>query len=254
VHHLTAHRVLCSLLYSLLPIKACRAIQQHSPYPLPVLAVVALPCTSLCTSLPLRPLCPVCSAGSFLSACLSLPAGPPLYVFVCYFPPPLPARRRCGLPSLEPSVFDSLLAALDALPSCCSVVMLGDFNARTASALPVSPGAAHGLSYPWPCRLSLDPCSNPRGRVLLSLCSSYLLAIANGSASGNSSSLPSRCDGTPSVVDYALLSYDLCAHSSLSIFPPFADSDHVPSLSRLPYPCSFPLFPAGSLSLTPASA
>jgi len=140
-------------------------------------------------------------------------------------------------------VFDSLLAALDALPSCCSVVMLGDFNARTASALPVSPGAAHGLSYPWPCRLSLDPCSNPRGRVLLSLCSSYLLAIANGSASGNSSSLPSRCDGTPSVVDYALLSYDLCAHSSLSIFPPFADSDHVPFSLSVPVPLLLPPIP-----------
>jgi len=109
-----------------------------------------------------------------------------------------------------------------------------------ASLSPTAPGTAAGLPYPWPSRRSTDSFIGSRGRLLLSLCSQFALAIAHGSAQGNSSAFPSRLDGSGSVLDLALLSYGLAPACSLRVLDALPDSDHVPFLLSILLPSPSP--------------
>jgi hypothetical protein len=118
----------------------------------------------------------------------------------------------------DPGAFACLLADTEAAAALGSVVLAGDFNARTAECAdlslastdvrllePVS-GAVPDSAL-LPPRRSPDQSTNPRGPALLSFCRSAGLALVNGRVPGNSASTPTSFgmggDGA-SVVDYFL--------------------------------------------------
>ena len=123
-----------------------------------------------------------------------------------YVPPltcPHCARlREAGLDPVESSALVDLSAVLTSLP-CASapVLVMGDLNARTASAIPDLAGH--------PPRHTVDPKLDTRGRALLRLAAEVGVFIATGTfaASHSATSLGSCRTALPtSIVDYTLAS------------------------------------------------
>ena len=153
-----------------------------------------------------------------------LPDGP-LFVCAVYLPPGAANRH------LDTAVFSTLEKDIQDAAALGTVLVAGDFNARTASlsdldvaglGLSLDDVSGDPLASPLlPPRRSPDSAPvDPRGRRLLSLCQATSLFIVNGRLPGNSASVPtsrgSRGDGL-AVVDYIL--------APLSLLPLLASLD-----------------------------
>lgn len=180
----------------------------------------------------------MCPSGHYpwLSITLLSLLHQPLYLAVCYF---LPAGSRAYPVPPLPFPYDTLVDDCLAARLLGSVLLLGDFNARTGTLVP-PPESASRPAFPPDdsrSRISTDPSINCFGRALISFYSIADSNILNGLVPGNSSLLSSYGCPTGSVVDYALASPSVLTLSSvLSVDSFVPESDYCPL--RLSLTCS----------------
>lgn len=157
----------------------------------------------------------------------------PLHVAACYLSPAASTAQSA-------EYFGLLGRDVRAALAAGHVIVGGDFNARTSSAVEVE--AATGgspLLPPAPMRrLSNDRVLNRRGRALLDFCRESGLWVGNGRLPGDTPaqytchSLASA--GAVSIVDYFLLCPSLLSHSTLHVSPPVELMDHSALVLHVP--------------------
>lgn len=94
-----------------------------------------------------------------------------------------------------------------------ALVLMGDFNAHTAS----NP----------PPRISVDTKTDIRGKALLAMCANRGLKILNGSTLANSGPTLVRT-GSSTVIDYAITTNKLALHANFGIVDLQIESEHTP--------------------------
>ena len=133
----------------------------------------------------------------------------PIFLGVWYIPP----KGTTGYYGIKDR-WDLLSQEVARFKARGSILLLGDFNARTGV-------------FP-PPRLSNDSTINDFGKRLLDICEEHSLLILNGNI-GNSSDYTCISAQGSSVVDYAIVSYNgpLVTHFSVGDLSPVSDHCHL---------------------------